>query len=84
MYPDEVANVVKLILNCKYDKALSEAEKALSRATKELGGNHPDLVVYLDLLTGSYEYNCLYEKISRLCDFKDNQSAILSMVSARK
>jgi len=49
VYSDEVANVVKLIQNCKYDKALSEAEKALYRATKELGRNHPDLVVYLDL-----------------------------------
>lgn len=63
MYPDEVASVVKLIQNCKYDKALSEAEKALSRVTKELGGNHPDLVVYLDLLAGIYEAEGQYDKV---------------------
>ena len=76
MYSDEVANVVKLIQNCKYDKALSEAEKALYRVTKELGGNHPDfkdiplrdIFPALALKKMTYEYSCLYKKISRLCD----------------
>lgn len=66
MYSDEVANVVKLIQNCKYDKALSEAEKALYRATKELGRNHPDLVVYLDLLAGIYEAEGQYSKVKKI------------------
>lgn len=66
MHSDEVANVVKLIQNCKYDKALSEAEKALYRATKELGRNHPDLVVYLDLLAGIYEAEGQYSKVKKI------------------